>query len=51
MSGNQILINLEFPENLRPSELCGALIELSKRPGSESTIYLILAWTYKKYSK
>lgn len=31
MSGNQILLHLENPENLRESELCSALIEISKK--------------------
>lgn len=35
MSGNEILLNLENYEHLRPSELCAALIELSKREGHE----------------
>lgn len=36
MSGNEILLNLENPNLLRPSELCSALIEISKHEGSES---------------
>lgn len=36
MTGNEVLLNLENFEHLRPSELCSALIELSKREGSES---------------
>lgn len=35
MSGNEILINLENPQNLRKNEICGALIELSKRDAPE----------------
>ncbi|KAL4433386.1 hypothetical protein ABPG74_017490 [Tetrahymena malaccensis] len=35
MTGNEILLNLENYENLRASEICGALIELSKREGHE----------------
>lgn len=31
MTGNEILLHLENPSNLRDSELCSALIELSKR--------------------
>lgn len=31
ISGNEILLHLENAENLRPSELCSALIELHKR--------------------
>ncbi|KRX10467.1 hypothetical protein PPERSA_08769 [Pseudocohnilembus persalinus] len=31
MSGNQILLHLEEPNNLRETEICSALIELSKR--------------------
>lgn len=31
MTGNEILLHLENPENLRETELCGALIELSKK--------------------
>ncbi|EGR34585.1 hypothetical protein IMG5_006460 [Ichthyophthirius multifiliis] len=34
LSGNEILLYLEQYKNLRPSELCSALIELSRREGS-----------------
>jgi len=36
MTGNEILLYLERSSELRTSELCGALIELGKRPGAES---------------
>ena len=36
MTGNEVLLYLERCSELRPSELCGALIELTKRPGFES---------------
>lgn len=36
MTGNEILLYLENYSDLRPSELCGALVELGKKPGAES---------------
>ena len=38
MTGNEILLNLSNFENLRPSELSGALLELGKREGADSKI-------------
>lgn len=40
MTGNEILLYLERVSELKPSEICGALIELGKRPGAESIFYL-----------
>ena len=40
MTGNEILLYLERCSELRSSELCAALIELTKRPGSQSMILL-----------
>lgn len=34
MTGNEILLNLQNHIHLRPSELCSALIEITKREGS-----------------
>jgi len=32
MTGNEILLHLEKPSDLRETELCSALIELAKKP-------------------
>ena len=41
MTGNEVLLYLERCAELRSSELCGALIELTKRPGYESIDMLL----------
>ena len=41
MTGNEILINLENPKNLRSTELGSALIELAKKQGARGNIFLI----------
>lgn len=35
MSGNEILLYLENPENLRPSEFCSALLELRRKENAD----------------
>ena len=44
MSTNEILLNLEYPERLRDSELCGTMIELTLEEGVESNslIFIII---------
>lgn len=41
MTGNEILLYLENPSNLRDSEFSSALNELMKRPGAIGTAYLL----------
>jgi len=44
MSGNEILLNLENYASLRPTEICSALIELSKRDGSKDIDWNTHEW-------